>query len=79
VGYASRYSGLFYVEVSQARVFQSDLKTDGDATMGGSRGTIVEIVRMKLKTDESMRRAASPFYPTFAVFIVLCHKSIVVF
>jgi hypothetical protein len=26
-----------------ARVFQSSLKTDGVATMGGARGTIVEV------------------------------------
>jgi hypothetical protein len=44
VGHASRSSDLFCVEVSQARVFQSGLKTDGDATTGGSRGTIVEVV-----------------------------------
>jgi hypothetical protein len=44
VGHASRCSGLFCVEVSHARVFQSDLKTDGGVTAGGSRGTIVEVV-----------------------------------
>jgi hypothetical protein len=44
VGHASRSSDLFCVEVSQARVFQSGLKTDGGVTAGGSRGTIVEVV-----------------------------------
>jgi hypothetical protein len=44
VGHASRSSGLFCVEVSQARVFQSGLKTDGGVTAGGSHGTIVEVV-----------------------------------
>jgi hypothetical protein len=44
VVHASRSSGLFCVEVSQARVFQSGLKTDGGATAGGSRDTIVEVV-----------------------------------
>jgi hypothetical protein len=31
------------VETSLARVFQSDLKTGGDAMTGGARGTIVEV------------------------------------
>jgi hypothetical protein len=43
VGHASRSSGLLHVEVSLARVFQSNLKTDGGATTGGARGTIAEV------------------------------------
>jgi hypothetical protein len=43
-GHVSRSSGLLRVEASLARVSQSALKTGGDATMGGSRGTIMEIV-----------------------------------
>jgi hypothetical protein len=43
-GHTSRSSGLLYVEVSWARVLQSDLKTGGGAMTGGARGTIVEIV-----------------------------------
>jgi hypothetical protein len=43
VGYASRSSGLLHVEASLSRVFQSDIKTDGGATMGGARDTIAEI------------------------------------
>jgi hypothetical protein len=31
------------VEASLARVSQSGLKTVGDATMGGARGTIAEV------------------------------------
>jgi hypothetical protein len=31
-GHVSRYSGLFRMEVSWARVFQSGLKTGGDTT-----------------------------------------------
>jgi hypothetical protein len=42
-GHASRSSSLFGVEVSLARVFQSDLKTGGGATTGGARGTIAEV------------------------------------
>jgi hypothetical protein len=44
VGHASRSSGLLHVKVSLTRDFQSGLKTGGGATMGGVRGTIVEVV-----------------------------------
>jgi hypothetical protein len=44
VGHASRSSGLLHVEASLARVSQSGLKTYRGATMGGARGTIVEVV-----------------------------------
>jgi hypothetical protein len=43
VGHASRSSGLLRVEASLVRVSQSSLKTGGDATTGGARGTIVEV------------------------------------
>jgi hypothetical protein len=43
VGHASRSSCLLHVEVSQARISQSGLKTGGGATTGGARGTIVEV------------------------------------
>jgi hypothetical protein len=43
VGHASRSSGLLRVEASLARVSQSDLKTGGDAMVGGARGTIVKV------------------------------------
>jgi hypothetical protein len=43
MGHASRFSGLLHVEVSLARVSQSGLKTDEGATMGGARGTIMEV------------------------------------
>jgi hypothetical protein len=43
VGHTSRSSGLLGVEASLARVSQSCLKTSGGATMGGARGTIVEV------------------------------------
>jgi hypothetical protein len=44
VGYASRSTGLLDVEANLARVFQSDLKTDGVTTTGGARDTITEVV-----------------------------------
>jgi hypothetical protein len=44
VGHTSRSSGLIHVEASLAKVSQSSLKTGGGATVGGARGTIVEVV-----------------------------------
>jgi hypothetical protein len=43
VRHTSRSSSLLYVEVSRVRVFQSGIKTGGDATAGGARDTIAEI------------------------------------
>jgi hypothetical protein len=43
MGHVSRSSGLLCVEVSLARVSQSGLKTGGDTSVGGARGTIVEV------------------------------------
>jgi hypothetical protein len=42
-GHASRPSGLLQVEASLVSVLQSGLKTDGCATVGGSRGTIAKV------------------------------------
>jgi hypothetical protein len=42
-GHVSRSSGLFHVEASMTRVFQSGLKTSGGATTGGARDTIAEV------------------------------------
>jgi hypothetical protein len=42
-GHTSRSSGLLHMEASLARVSQSGLKTGGDATTGGVRGTITEV------------------------------------
>jgi hypothetical protein len=43
VGHALRSSGLLGVEASLTRISQSGLKTGGDATTGGARGTIAEV------------------------------------
>jgi hypothetical protein len=43
VGHASRSSSLLSVEASLTRLSQSGLKTDGDATAGGARGTITKV------------------------------------
>jgi hypothetical protein len=42
-GHASRFSDLLHVEVSLARVSQTDLKTGGCVTANGARGTITEV------------------------------------
>jgi hypothetical protein len=42
-GHALRSVSLLRLEASHARVFQSGLKTGGDATTGGARGTIMEV------------------------------------
>jgi hypothetical protein len=42
-GHASRSSSLLDVETSLTRVFQSGLKTGGDATTGGAHGTIAKV------------------------------------
>jgi hypothetical protein len=42
-GHTSRFSSLFGVEASLARVFQSGLKTAECATTGGARDIITEI------------------------------------
>jgi hypothetical protein len=43
MGHTSRSNGLFHVEVSRVRVFQSGLKTVGGATVGGAYVIIVEV------------------------------------
>jgi hypothetical protein len=43
MGHVSRSSSLLGVEASLATVSQSDLKTGGDATTDGARGTIAEV------------------------------------
>jgi hypothetical protein len=43
VGHTSRSSSLLDVKAILARVPQSVLKTGGDATAGGARGTITEV------------------------------------
>jgi hypothetical protein len=44
VGHVSSSSSLLHVESSRARVSESGLKTGGDVTVGGTRGTIMEVV-----------------------------------
>jgi hypothetical protein len=44
VGHTSRSASLLRLKASRAMVSQSALKPDGGATVGGARGTIMEIV-----------------------------------
>jgi hypothetical protein len=70
---------LLHVEASLTRVFQSDLKTAGGATTGGTRDTIAEVT-----LEASGRRrvdamgCVEPCYPTFTLFNVLGPRGIVV-
>jgi hypothetical protein len=43
VRHPSRSSGLLHVEASRAMSSQFGLKTGGDLTAGGARGTIAEV------------------------------------
>jgi hypothetical protein len=43
VGHVSRSNGLLRVKASLTMISQSGLKTDGGATVGGARDTIVEV------------------------------------
>jgi hypothetical protein len=55
VEHVSRYSGLFRVETSRAKVSQSDLKTGRGVMAGGVR----RLCQSQLKTDGSMRWTVS--------------------
>jgi hypothetical protein len=56
VGHASRSSGLLRMKACRVRISQSG----GRVTTGGARDTIAEVAsESKLKTDGSMRQAAS--------------------
>jgi hypothetical protein len=58
VSHSSRSSGLLHVEVSQVRVFQSDLKAGGGATQMVHVASSWRL-RIKLKMDGSMQRPTS--------------------
>jgi hypothetical protein len=44
MGHALRSSNLLRLKASRAKVSHSGLKTDGDVTAGGTRGTITNVV-----------------------------------
>jgi hypothetical protein len=43
VGHVYRSDGLLHLKASHVRVFQSGLKTGGDAITGGARGIITKV------------------------------------
>jgi hypothetical protein len=75
VGHTLRSSGLLHLEVSQARVYQSSLKTGGGtarmvhvASSQRSSGDEVEDERVDAMSCNGL------FYPNFAIFIVSDHN-----
>jgi hypothetical protein len=74
-----RSSGLVRMKVSLTRVFQSGLKTGGGATMGSACGTIAEVASEEVEDGRvDVMDCVGPCYPTFTVFNVLGHRSILV-
>jgi hypothetical protein len=79
VGHMSRSSALLHVESSLARVFQSILKTSGDAMVSGARGTIAEVASESVEDGcVDVMGCIEPCYLYFVVFILLGHRCIVV-
>jgi hypothetical protein len=75
-GYMSRSSGLIRLKMSWARISQSSLKT------GGGVARMVHVVSLwRSRRDEvkdgwvDAMSCIRLFYPNFAVFIILGHKS----
>jgi hypothetical protein len=64
VRHASIYISVLHVKASRARVFQSGLKTDRGATVGGACGTIAEIAsrssRRRTVRYDGLRRSLLP-------------------
>jgi hypothetical protein len=79
-GHASRSGGLLRLEASCARVSQSGLKTDGDATVGGHVAPSWRLCRDQVEDGwVDAMGCVGPCYPYFSVFYVLGPKGIVVF
>jgi hypothetical protein len=76
VGHVSKSSNLLCLEASQARVSQSSLKT-----VGGMTRMVLVASSLRSRRDEvkdgwvDATGCMGLFYPNFAVFIVLGHKS----
>jgi hypothetical protein len=80
VGHASRSSVFLRLEASQARLFQSGLKTDG----GVERMVHMTSSRRLRRVEAEDGRVdgmgcIGPFYPNFIVFIVLGTRGILIF
>jgi hypothetical protein len=66
VGHVSRSNGLLHVEASQARVFQSGLKTGGGATTDGAHGAITEVA---LRSSQTRMSRCDELYQTLLPFL----------
>jgi hypothetical protein len=82
VRHASRSRDLLHVEVSQARFYQSGLKTGGGAARMVHVASLLRLHRVE--TEDGWVDATGyvrPFYPNFnfVIFYVLCLRSILVF
>jgi hypothetical protein len=80
VGDASRSSGLLRVEVSQARVSQSGLKTGGGAMVDGAHGTIAKVawssIRRRMSRCDGLRRTLLPLHCHFSCIKPQWHSSL---
>jgi hypothetical protein len=78
--HTSRSSGLLWHEASQDRVSQSSLKTGGGAARIVHVTSSQRLIRVETKDGRvDVMSYIRPFYPNFAVFIVLGSKGILVF
>jgi hypothetical protein len=80
VGRASRSSGLFHLKASRDRVFQSDVKTGGDATQVVNMAPSQRLCEDQVKDGQvNVTGYVEPCYPYFAVFDVLDPRGILIF
>jgi hypothetical protein len=80
VGRASRSSGLLRLEASRDWVSQSGLKTCGGAARMVHVASLWRLCRVESKDGWIEETGCTgPFYPNFAVFVVLGPRGIVVF
>jgi hypothetical protein len=78
--YASRSSGLVRVEVSQVRIFQSDLKTVRSVMWMMHVASSCRLHRVQAEDGRvDMTGCVGPFYPNFTIFYVLPLIDILVF
>jgi hypothetical protein len=83
-GHTSRSSGLLWLEASQAKVFQSDLKTGRGAAWVVHVTSSRRLRRSEAKDDrfdgiECGAVQVKPNYPYFVVIFFLPHRGILVF
>jgi hypothetical protein len=80
VGRASRSSGLFHLEASRARVFQSDVKTGEGAAQVVNMAPSQRLCEDQVKDGQvNVTGYVEPCYPYFAVFDVLGPRGILIF